>query len=167
MADPVWIIDTSSIIEIRRSVPVTDRARLFARLTTLVQEGRLKFPKQVIEELRRAATPDRRDTQLDWAGRVVADACSAGPTLEEVKEVLSRVRDVLDPSKDSGADEADPYVLAIAARLRAEGFDARIVTQETKDSPQKISLNTAAGLLGIPSVPLRGLLRAEGLEHVS
>jgi hypothetical protein len=63
--------------------------------------------------------------------------------------------------KESGVDEADPYVLALAVKLRLEGHDARVVVQEVKDTPKKLSLNTACGMLGIPSVPLRGLLRAE------
>jgi hypothetical protein len=29
------------------------------------------------------------------------------------------------------------------------GIDARIVTQESRDTPAKMSLNTAAGILGI------------------
>ena len=69
----------------------------------------------------------------------------------------------LDPSEDPGAEEADPCVLAAARKLRDEGFDARIVTQESRDTPTKMSLNTAAGVLGVPSTPLRGLLAAEGI----
>jgi hypothetical protein len=44
---------------------------------------------------------------------------------------------VLDPDKDSGAEEADPYLLALASLLRTEGLDARIVTQETKRHSEK------------------------------
>ena len=69
MADPVWVVDTSSIIEIRRSVPNVERRKLFARCQSWL-----------------------------W---------------------------------------------------------------KAKDSPRRMSLNTAAGLLGIPSVPLRGLLHAK------
>lgn len=94
---------------------------------------------------------------------VEATACASGASYEEVKAVLAIVPDVLDSMKESGTDEADPYVLALAAKLRAQGHDARVVVQETKDSPRKLSLNTACGMLGIPSVPLLGLLRAEGI----
>jgi len=80
-----------------------------------------------------------------------------------VKAILAVVPDVLDADKDSGEDEADPYVLALAKRLRSEGLDARIVAQEIRDFATKISIGTAAGVLGIPSVPLRGLLRAENI----
>src|SRR5437870_5234052 len=118
MADSVWVIDTSSIIEIRRSVPNVDRRDLFSRLSALVVEGRLKFPKQVVDELRRMALPDIKDPLLDWAEQVEADACSTTLGYDKVKEVLSHVADILDPTKDSGADEADPYVLALAIVLR-------------------------------------------------
>lgn len=164
MADPVWVVDTSSIIEIRRSVPNADRRHVFSRLSSLVNEGRLKFPRQVIEELRRSANPDARDPLLEWAEQVESEACPTEPAYTKVKEVLSHVPDILDPNSDSGVDEADPYVLALARGLREQELDARIVTQETKDSPRKMSLNTAAGILGIPSVPLHGLLRAEEIS---
>jgi Domain of unknown function (DUF4411) len=78
-----------------------------------------------------------------------------------VAAVLAVVRDILDAAKDSGVDEADPYVLALAYKFRGDGLDGRVVTEEMKDSPKKLSLNTACGILGIPSVPLRGFFRAE------
>ena len=60
--------------------------------------------------------------------------------------MLAAVPKVLDPEKDSGAEEADPYVLALAVNLRDEKKkNARIVTEGTRDLPTKISLRTAAG----------------------
>jgi hypothetical protein len=61
-------------------------------------------------------------------------------------------------------EEADPYVLAMARRLLAEGKDVRIVTEEKNDTPRKMSLNTAAGLLRLPSVPLRAFLEFEKID---
>jgi hypothetical protein len=88
-------------------------------------------------------------------------ATEHAPSLEEVKAVLAAVPKVLDPDKDTGAEEADPYLLALAVRLRAEGKDARIVTEEIRDTPRKMSLNTACGLVGVPSVPLKAFLHFE------
>ena len=70
---------------------------------------------------------------------------------------------MLDPPKESGVDDADPYVLAVARQLRAAGVDARVVTQETKDTPTKMSMNTACGVLGIPCVPLLAFLATESI----
>ena len=51
---------------------------------------------------------------------------------------------------------------AKAVDLTQAGTDARVVTEEKKDMPRKVSLRTAAGQLGIPSVPLRAFLEFEG-----
>ncbi len=165
MADPIWVTDTSSLIEIKSSVPYADRDRVFGALTTLVNAGRLFFPRQVLDELKRDSADKRSpDRPLTWAREVEMNACSHAPTFEEVRAVLEIVPDILDPAKESGADEADPYVLALAMKLRANGDDARVVTEETRNYPRRLSLNTACGMLGVPSVPLRGLLRAEGIS---
>jgi Domain of unknown function (DUF4411) len=158
MAGPTWVFDTSSLIAIK-SMPRATRPNIQAVLTALVQEGRLRMPKQVVDELRRG-----KDEVLDWALSVENEAVLESPTLDEVKVVLSVIPDILDPQKDSGADEADPYVLAMAVKLKASGADVRLVTQETRDKSDKTSLNTAAGMLGIPCVPLLGFLRVEGIS---
>jgi Domain of unknown function (DUF4411) len=107
------------------------------------------------------ADPVNRDAQYQWAKTHEAKATERAPSFDDIKNVLALVPKVLDPDKDSGAEEADPYLLALATLLRTKGLDARIVTQETKDTPKKMSLNTACGLLGIPSVPLAAFLQFE------
>lgn len=164
MADPVWVIDTSSLIAIK-SLPHADRDNVFSRLSALVKAGRLFFPREVLNELKRDSTDKRSpDRPCLWALEVEAEACQHPPTFEDVRAVLELVPDILDSTKESGADEADPYVLALAKRLREQDTDARVVTEETKNYLRKLSLNTACGMLGIPSVPLLGLLRAEGIS---
>lgn len=165
MADPVWVVDTSALIEIKSSVPRADRERVFDALSALAKAGRLFFPREVLDELKRDSADKRNpDRPCLWAREVETDACNHLLTFEEVRAVLEIVPDILDPAKESGADEADPYVLALAKKLRDQGTDARVVTEETRNSPTKLSLNTACGMLGIPSVPLLGLLRAERIS---
>jgi hypothetical protein len=157
----IWVIDTSSVIAIRRSIENTKKAQVFTQMTALVQGGRLFFARQVLDELARAVDPKSPDTQYKWAKENEAQACERRPSLDEVKEILRVVPTVLDPNKDTGSEEADPYVLALAAQLRAAQLEARVVTEESKDYPRKMSLSTASGLLGIPSVPLVAFLRFE------
>ena len=159
--DVIWVIDTSSVAEIRRSIENSKKENVFARIGTLVQQGRLVFPKQVVDELERVADPLSPDPQYRWAKQHEGKAAERAPSLEEIKDILGAVPKVLDPDKDTGAEEADPYVLAVAVRLRTEEKDARIVTEETRDTPRKMSLRTAAGLLGVPSVPLKAFLQFE------
>lgn len=138
-------------------MPRAERPAILAKLTEFVKEGRLRMPKQVVDELKRGS-----DELVEWAQAVEAEAALGSPSLDEVKAVLAVVPDVLDPHKDSGAEEADPYVLAMAVKLKATEADVRIVTQETKDKPGKTSLRTAAGILNQVTVPFMGFRRVEG-----
>jgi hypothetical protein len=160
----VWIIDTSSIAQVRRSIANTRKTNVFDQMGKLVDIHRLAFPSQVVEELERAADPSSPDQQYLWAKKHKMCATQNSPTFDQVKEVLASVPTVLDPDKDTGAEEADPYILAMALHLRRTGVDARIVTEEVRDYPSKMSLNTAAGLLGIPSVNLMAFL---GFEKIN
>jgi hypothetical protein len=164
MDEVIWIIDTSSIVQVRRAVENTRKPYVFQSMTALVQVGRLCFPKQVVDELKRFADPSAPDDQFKWANENQSKAADYVPTLEQVQQILSMVPNVLDPDKDYGVDEADPYVLALAAHFRGKEKDARIVTEETKDTPKKMSLRTAGGLLGIASIPLIAFLQFEHIE---
>ena len=163
----VWVIDTSSIIEVRRSTQKRHREQIFRKMTELVTEGRLAYPPQVVAELERSAEPKSPDPQFVWAKQNTSTAHrTGGCSLDDVREVLAEVPEVLDPNKDTGPDEADPYVLAIARKLRGDGTDARVVTEERRDTESKMSMNTAAGILGIPSVPLAAFLKVEKIVPV-
>jgi|ERR1700674_150385 hypothetical protein len=131
----IWVIDTSSVIEIRRSVENAKRQNVFTAMSALVLGGRLVFPRQVVDELERAADPKIPDAQYQWAKQHEDMAKNQAASFDEVKEILAAVPEVLDPDKDSGVEEADPYVLAIAQRFRGDGKDARVVTQETRIPP--------------------------------
>lgn len=72
MSETVWVIDMSSILQVRYSFGVEQRPQVFARLSALVAEGRLRFPKQVADELRRGARPGTPDPYLEWAESVEA-----------------------------------------------------------------------------------------------
>ncbi len=158
----VWVIDTSSIIEVRRSTQKSQRGQIFQEMTRLVTEGRLAYPPEVVAELERYARPKSPDPQFAWAKQNASTAQDKGRcSLDDVRGILGLVREVLDPEKDAGPDEADPYVLAVAQKLREGGADARVVTEERKDTDSKMSMNTAAGILGIPSVPLAAFLKVE------
>jgi hypothetical protein len=147
MADerqPIWVLDSSSSIAIRTLIPRDKREALYNRLTELVKAGRLKFPREVVGELRKYAGPE--NPALAWANAQSDVAARDQPTLAEVREVLGQVPEVLDPDKE-GEEEGDPYILAMARRL--EG-DIRIVTEDVKSTGSKMSLAGAAGYLGNP-----------------
>jgi predicted nucleic acid-binding protein len=84
----VWVIDTSSIIEVRRSTQKRHREQTFRKMTQLVTEGRLAYPPQVVAELERFAQPKSPDPQLAWAKQNALAAHGNGScSLDDVKEI--------------------------------------------------------------------------------
>ena len=67
----IWVIDTVSIIEIRRSLPKTVRGRIVAELDSRAIAGSIVYPPEVLGELERAAEAFKRtgnpDIPLIWA----------------------------------------------------------------------------------------------------
>jgi hypothetical protein len=162
-AGRIWVIDTSSVIAVRRLQPASDAPKVFAKLTELVQAGRLFFPAQVLTELERDAGKWKQigDGPMEWA-RLVADAATRHgiPFAEVVTVVMPQVGEVLDD--DKAREEADPYVLGLAIHLRESGGNVTVVTEEHRDRDGKMSMGTAAGLLGLASVPLQAFVVRRG-----
>lgn len=165
MATRVWVFDTSSLIAVKSAVPRDRHERVFERLTRLVRNGQLLFPREVVGELRRERTDRRRPRAIDWAAGVEARACRVVASYAETRAVLSTIPELIDPAADSGVDEADPYVLALARMLQSAGHDACVVTEETCDAPFRVSLHTACEVQHVPSVRLSEFLRATKIQR--
>ena len=85
----VWVIDTSSIIEVKRSTRKSQREQIFREMTRLVTEGRLVYPPEVVAELERYAQPKSPDRQFAWAKQNASTAHGNGScSLDDVREVL-------------------------------------------------------------------------------
>jgi len=127
----LWVIDTSSVIQIKDSVPIAERKKVLTGLTALVQAEQLIYPPQVVEELGRYvdSKPEKRDELFIWARDHKQAACKEPPE-DLVKEILAdpMVRRVLDVEK-VGVEEADVYVLALARHMSNENKDVVVVTE--------------------------------------
>ena len=157
---PIWILDSSSLITIRTQTARTSRERMYAQMARLVSEGRLRFPPEVIGELKRYVGAE--NPALEWALANATTATKDSPALNAVQAVLASVPEVLDPDKE-GTEEADPYVLAMATDALGHSDDVRVITEDVKATGAKMSLAGAAGYLGIPAVTLRVFLKFEGI----
>lgn len=159
----VWVIDTSSVLEIRRKLAKEKHAEIYRRLGQLVDDGKLFFPKQVLNELKRQTAEitkgGKRDLPYEWAKQDAEQATRHGTTHAALREVLAveGVAQLLDPDK-AGVEEADPYVLALAHHLIGVGLFARVITEDRVNAPDKIALASACGIVGIPVVPVRAFL---------
>ena len=159
MGEVVSVIDSSSLIAIKSTIPIPKRADLYRALSAMAIEGRLAVPPQVVDEMKRGAKAKLKDEALDWL-LSVEQRIVVVPGLDFVKTVIERVGDVVDHAQDSGEDNADPYVIAVAMSLRDQGQKVRIVTEDRRDR-LKLSLTTAASVFDVSATPLVGFIRAE------
>jgi Domain of unknown function (DUF4411) len=160
-----WVIDTSSIIAVRRLVPRADQLKVFGKLDSLITSDALVYPAQVVDELERYSdtSSGNPDLPFQWAKRNQARATRHGPQFEKVREVLAhpQVRNIVDPDK-AGVDEADPYVLGLAIYLKDQG-EVTVITEERRDRPGKLSMNTACGLLRMYCLSMEPFLAEQGI----
>ena len=100
---------------------------------------------------------------FQWAKKNQVRATRYGPQFEKVREVLAhpQVRNILDPDK-TGVEEADPYVLGLAMYLKDQG-DVTVITEERRDRPGKLSMNTACGLLRVYCLSMEPFLAEQGI----
>ena len=152
--DKYFVIDTSSLVEIRQLVPARDRRSVLGRLSRLVASGTVVFPAEVVAELERYEGKD--DPIRDWAIANRRLATRFDSPYEELRTIMGhpQVKGVIDPDKATGVDEADPHVLALAMFLKKHA-EVVVVTQETKDRGDRISISTACGLLRLFRLPVR------------
>lgn len=138
--------------------------RVFRELTKRVAAGQLIYPVEVITELKqtRGASPFY---PYQWAEKHRASATPRTPLFALVKQLLRdpQIKLVLDPHKTGGPDEADPYVLALALQRKRGGEEVVVLSEERRDRPNKLSVNTACGLLRLYCLPMEAFLVQEGI----
>ena len=158
---PIWIVDTSALVNFKTLIGVSDQWDAFKLLEQLVEQGRIAMPRQVVNEASEIAHPDLPGA---WAPGVRSRLqYPLDVDYEHLQQVMREAGDVVDPSKSS--EDADPYVLAQAVQLRGGGLDVVVVTDDTVDRmPIRISLTTACGRLGVPHVDSRAFLTSCGIR---
>jgi hypothetical protein len=164
VGSPLWVIDSSSLI-FSQSSSLTRLVKTAAieGMERLIADERLVFPAVVLKELARYL--GKQNPALTWAKTQEAIACRHPTNYETLAAILSAVPEVLDAQKESGAEEADVYILALATDLIAQNNDVRIVTEESRNTGRKMCLASAAGYLGLPSLSFRTLLKFEGIAN--
>ncbi len=162
-SDRVWVIDTSSILKIKESVPRLVRPRCLEGLSALVASNHLVYQRQVVEELERGSGGEESEPWFHWAKKHQKHACRYATDLQRLTVLLKRVHLVVDTEKTTGVEQADPYVIELAVAIMDGGRPATVITEDHKDKPTKMSLSTACGLWRVPVVPLLPFLAHIGI----
>ncbi len=167
-----WVIDTSSIIAVRRVFAVTGQKRasrslkklVFANMKSLAEQQRLVYPSQVHRELKDANSKSKSPHD-DLPFEFVEDTKKIAMKTADFRYVQELMQDtgtrrMIDYEAED-KEEADPYVVAVALELRDQGVDVGVVTEERSDSLGRTSMNTVCGLKDLVCVPLRAFLHRE------
>lgn len=112
----MFVLDTSSLLDVRKVFGQADERRVFAVLTTLVKGGQIVYPAQVGEEILRGREREP-DAACRWIERT-KPAAERRADYDLVRRLLKVAPDLLDP--DIPHDQADPYVIALALAMRTE-----------------------------------------------
>ena len=163
MLQEIWIVDTSAVAQVRRLVPVEERKEVFARLSERLETGQLVFPRQIFDELERGKLKNDHDHAWSWVKGALSHCARYEPLQEFLSQVYEapQVRRVLDPDKDH--EEADPYVLALALKLRSAGHPVGVLTEDRRSRPTKLALSDACGLLRVVSMSMEPYLEQQDI----
>jgi hypothetical protein len=162
--EPVWVLDTSALIEFKVLVAIADQWQAFAQLSNLVDLARIAVPRQVIIEVAEVAHPD-----VPGAWAIAMRSRLRHPLdveFEFIQRVMREAGDVVDAA--STKDEADPYVVALALQLTAIGQRSVVVTEDKIDhGPIRISLASACVALEVEWTDSRTFLTTVGIPVIS
>jgi hypothetical protein len=157
----LWVVDTSSLIQIREAgLPTQRQTAVFRKLTELAEGGRLIFPPQVREELERSDRDHSDDAAIAWVKRTKVLA-ERPADMDTVLRVLARAPLLIDPNLTR--DQADPYVIALAMDTQDLGgvsilADDRHDQRDGRGGFRKLSIATVGASWDIPVVPLQGFI---------
>ena len=157
---PTWILDTSALIDFKHLLPVSDQWNAFVRLESLVENGWIAMPSQVLTEATNLIHPDLPGAWAAGMRRRLQHTRDPGHHF--IQCVMREASDVVD--HDKTAEDADPYVLALALYLRERGRDVVVVTNDVVDRlPTKISLATACARMNVDTATAKDFLAAAGI----
>jgi hypothetical protein len=145
---PVFVIDSSSLIALKKVIPVGDQWATLVQMSNFVEAGHLAFPRQVAAEMKAGKHPDAPGA---WAAGIRGWHHHGSPADESLAEVLA-VAQLTDPASEADAEVADPYVVAMAWEIRAaspERFVAVVTEDRVDRMPAKESVLTACQRLGL------------------
>jgi rRNA-processing protein FCF1 len=155
----LYVIDTAALLTIQNGR--SDSANCFLGMTDLVNESKLCFPNEVVEELERLA---REEEALVWAKTASSSRCHKGAPYNYVAWVLQACEDIADKSAHVSQEPAAPYVAAQALELKTENVEALVVTEDVLEKPTRKCLRQACEDLELPFIQLDQFFSQAGLQ---
>lgn len=156
--DLIYVVDTSSWIDLTRIYPIANFRNLWENLSELVQTDRIKAPTQVKSEIEKGRDSDL----LEWC-KTNKQMFVDDPQLVPLAAGVVHEHPGLVPPHKSG-EAADPFLIALAMFLRGgiSNSSVLLVTEENRHSGIKIP--RIAQKYDIESIGIVELIIREGWE---
>lgn len=168
MAD-IYVVDTSSLIDLEDRYPRSEHPKVWERLDLLIDEGLLKAPRAVYEEISPSNVPLH-----SWAKEKARRRGRVAPHTSDVAHLFLPDDILVDMAGRIAAEHrllvnrnkedtsADPYVIALARAINDDlSDDVAVIVTEEKNKPNKIPY--VASSYGVRSIDILGLLKEIGL----
>ena len=160
MTRSVYIIDTSSLIELNKHNPMDIYQTPWKKMNGLVKLGRLYAPREVLDEINRFD-----DVLAEWAK--INSKMFVEPTEEQIKiaqEILKKYPSLIKKGKRFAAD---PWVIALAIEMIRSPQTTlvkvkRIVVTEEKIRGNKVRIPYVCQEYTVEAIDILDMFRMEG-----
>ncbi len=160
MTTNVYIIDTSSLIELNKHNAMDVYVSVWKNISELIQNDRLIAPREVLKEIQ-----DYDDTLAKWAKK--QKKLFKAPTARQIQVVQEILKDYPALIDVNAKHSADPWVIALAIELSAQSQQTlfkikRIVVTEEKLRGNKVKIPFVCGQKSVECIDIVEMFRTEG-----
>ncbi|HIH48625.1 DUF4411 family protein [Candidatus Woesearchaeota archaeon] len=160
MTANVYIIDSSSLIELNKHNAMDVYVSVWKNISELIQNDRLIAPREVLNEIK-----DYDDSLAGWAKK--QKKLFKAPTVKQVQivqEILKNYPSLVDVS---AKHSADPWVIALAIELASQFQQTliqikRIVVTEEKIRGNRIKIPYVCNQKAVECIDIVEMFRTEG-----
>jgi len=156
----LYIIDSSSLIELNKHNPMDVYVRVWQKIEDLIQKQRLFAPKEVLYEIE-----EKDDMLSEWGKN--HKQMFIEPTndhVEIVREILEKFPGLI---KNDNTYCADPWVIALAVEMNRRKQQKiyeikRIVVTEEKIRGNRVKIPFVCKDFSVEAIDIIGMFRREG-----
>lgn len=160
MVTRIYIIDSSSLIELNRHNPMDIYQTPWEKVDGLIKNGRLVAPREVLDEITRLD-----DSLAKWGRkhrRLFRD-----PTKEQIEIVREILKEYPSFIKNGKRYAADPWVIALAIEMirshQSTLYEVkRIVVTEEKIRGNKVRIPYVCREYSVQAIDILDMFRIEG-----
>ena len=160
MTSNIYIMDSSSLIELNRHNPIDVFPSVWKNMESLIGNGVLVAPSEVLKEI-----TERDDQLAKWANE--QNGFFRDPTEKQIEIVKDILKSYPSMVREDRKYDADPWVIALAIEMATNTQQTliqikRIVVTEEKLRGEKIRIPFVCQKYRVDSIDIIEMFRIEG-----